>query len=143
MPETRPVRHMGCDVGSGRAAAHPPIRVWDADRILSARQERMSGRRRHDRYQPARPWDARLRVLQDVIVQVEPAGQLVAFGHLPGVVGEVVRLDLSGGGRSISLDVKVGESRPVIVDGGVRHRLSFDVIGPAADEPALAGASSV
>ena len=76
-------------------------------------------------------------------MQVEPAGQLVAFGQLPGVVGEVVRLDLSGGGRSISLDVKVGESRPVIVDGGVRHRLSFDVIGPAADERALAGASSV
>jgi hypothetical protein len=72
-----------------------------------------------------------MRVLQDVIVQLESAGQLVAFGHVPGVVGEMVRLDLSGGGRTMSLDVRVGESRPVIVDGGVRHRLSFDVIRQA------------
>ena len=91
----------------------------------------MSGRRRYERFQPAQPWDGRLRVLQDVIVQLEPAGRLVAFGHLPGVVGEVVRLDLSGGGHTISLDVRVGESRPVIVDGGVRHRLSLDVVGPS------------
>jgi hypothetical protein len=94
----------------------------------------VSGRRRYERFQPAQPWDGRLRVLQDVMVQLEPAGRLVAFGHLPGVVGEVVRLDLSGGGQTISLDVRVGESRPVIVDGGVRHRLSFDVVGPSVSE---------
>jgi len=83
-------------------------------------------------------------VLQDVIVQLEPVGRLVAFGHLPGVVGEVVRLDLSGGGHTISLEVRVGESRPVIVDGGVRHRLLFDVVGPSVSgEHAAVGAPGV
>ena len=99
----------------------------------------MSGRRRYERFQPTQPWDGHLRVLQDVIVQLDSAGQLVAFGHLPGVIGEVVRLDLSGGGRAISLDVRVDESRPVIVDGGVRHRLSFEVVGqPESGESAAA-----
>jgi hypothetical protein len=91
----------------------------------------MSGRRRYERFQPTQPWDGRLRVLQDVIVHRESAGQLVAFAHRPGVIGEIVRLDLSGGGRAMSLDVKVDESRPVIVDGGVRHRLLFEVVAAA------------
>jgi hypothetical protein len=94
----------------------------------------MSGRRRYERFQPAQPWDGRLRVLQDLIVQLEPAGQLVVFGHAPGLVGEVVRLDLSGGGRTISVDVRVEDSRPVIVEGGVRHRMSLELV--ASIDPA-------
>ena len=47
-------------------------------------------------------------------------------------------------GKVIALDVKVGESRPVIVDGGVRHRLSFDVVGPSvSEERAAVGAPGV
>ena len=77
-------------------------------------------------------------------MQLEPAGRLVAYGYLPGVVGEVVRLDLSGGGRTISLDVRVGDSRPVIVDGGVRHRLSFEVVASAeSNEASFVASSSV
>src|SRR5262245_47444686 len=98
---------MGCDASSGRAAANKRIRnpMTECGTYSERAQECMSGRRRYERFQPAQPWDGQLRVLQDVIVQLEPAGQLVGFGHLPGVVGEVVRLDLSGGGRSIRLDV--------------------------------------
>jgi hypothetical protein len=95
-------------------------------------KEPMSGRRRYERFQPAHAWDGHVRVLHDVIVQMEPGGQLVAFGHWPGVVGEVLRLDLSGGGRTLSLDVRIGESRPVIVEGAVRHRLSFDNVARVA-----------
>jgi hypothetical protein len=100
----------------------------------------MSGRRRYERFQPAQPWEGHFRVLQDVVVQLEGAGQLVALGHAPGVVGEIVRLDLSGGGRTVSLDVRIGESRPVMVDGCVRHRVSLEPVTSIADnEPVAVG----
>ena len=76
----------------------------------------MSGRRRYDRFQPGGPWEGRLRVLRDVVLQVEPGGSLLAVGHAPGVAGEALHLD-------------VVESRPVIIDGGVRHRMRLRVLG--------------
>ncbi len=88
----------------------------------------MSGRRRHERFQPARPWDGRVRVLRDVVVQLERDGGLVTFGSAPGVVGEVLKLDVAGGGQSVALDVEVTESKPVIVEGDVMHRVQLAVV---------------
>jgi len=45
-----------------------------------------------------------------------------------GVVGEVMRLDLSGGGDALALDVEVLGSRPVMLGGSVRHRVQLGVI---------------
>ena len=103
----------------------------------------MSGRRRHDRYAPARPWDGALRVLRDVIVQKDPAGGLVAIGLAPAVIGEQLTLDLAGGGQAVTCTVEVRESRPVILDGGVRHRVRLEVLRRemrAEDAPAMAAA---
>lgn len=88
----------------------------------------MSGRRKHDRYAPARPWDGALRVLRDVIVQKDAAGGLVAIGLSPGLIGEQLTLDLAGGGQAVTCAVQVRESRPVILDGSVRHRVRLDVL---------------
>lgn len=88
----------------------------------------MAGRRRDQRYAPASPWDGSLRVLRDVIVHEEPEGTLVAFGRSPGVVGEELTLDLAGGGRVVRLAVRVLDSRPVVLEGGVRHRMRLDVV---------------
>lgn len=88
----------------------------------------MSGRRRHERFAPAQPWDGALKVLRDVIVQEELDGGLVAFGQAPGVVGEQLTLDMAGGGYVVTLAVRVRESRPVILEGRVRHRVRLEVL---------------
>ena len=89
----------------------------------------MSGRRRYERFQPAQPWDGRLRVLRDVVLQVEPGGSLLAVGHAPGVAGEALHLDVTADDQRLELNVEVVESRPVIIDGGVRHRMRLRVLG--------------
>lgn len=88
----------------------------------------MSGRRRHERFAPAHPWDGAMKVLRDVIVQRDGEGGLVAIGQVPGVVGEHLVLDLAGGGHVVTCVVCVEESRPVILDGSVRHRMRLGVL---------------
>jgi hypothetical protein len=94
----------------------------------------MSGRRRHERFRPARPWDGQLTVLRDVHVQPEADGHLTALSLAPGVVGEELRLDIASGDRSAALAVRVVESRPVILSGGVRHQVRLQVLRSAAGE---------
>lgn len=88
----------------------------------------MSGRRRHERFAPAQPWDGALKVLRDVIVQEDRTGGLVAIGQAPGVIGEQMTLDLAGAGYVVTFKVRVQESRPVILDGNVRHRVRLEVL---------------
>ena len=42
-------------------------------------------------------------------------------------------LDLIGSGKTLALRVHVVESRPVIIDGSVRHRIRLRLVG--ADSP--------
>jgi hypothetical protein len=88
----------------------------------------MASRRRHQRYLPATPWEGAFRVLRDVLVQTEHGGGLVAISRAPAVMGEALTLNLAGAGRTVSLRVQVIESRPVIVAGGVRHRIRLDIL---------------
>ena len=87
----------------------------------------MSGRRSHLRFSVANPWGGVIRTLRDVVVQRTGPYECVAITHAPGVVGETLRLDLLGGGQVLELEVRVIESRPVIVDGTVRHRVRLAV----------------
>jgi hypothetical protein len=88
----------------------------------------MAGRRRHERFAPAQPWDGAMQVLKDVIVQRDGEAGLVAIGQAPGVVGEQLTLDLAGGGHVVTCRVRVEESRPVILDGSVRHRIRLGIL---------------
>lgn len=88
----------------------------------------MSGRRRHPRFAAAQAWDGAVRILRDVMVHAEADGRLLALGHAPGVAGETLRLELAGAGESVSLRVQVVGSRPVIVDGGVRHWIRLEIL---------------
>lgn len=94
----------------------------------------MAGRRSHLRFGVSQPWEGALRILRDAVVQRTEAGELLAVSHTPGVVGEVLSLDLLGGGATLEMKVLVLESRPVIVDGAVRHRLRLDVRAAPRDE---------
>ena len=105
-------------------ALHEPGRIV-RPRALS--EVAMSGRRQHERFQPGQPWDGTLRVMRDVIVQ-EAAGELVTIGHAPAAIGELLTLDLTGGGHVVTCRVRVQESRPVIMDGHVRHRIRLVVL---------------
>jgi hypothetical protein len=90
----------------------------------------MSGRRSHSRFVVANPWDGAVRVLRDVVVDRTDRNELLAVSHVPGIAGEEMTLDLIGGGVVLALQVKVIESRPVIVDGSVRHRVRLDILDP-------------
>ena len=87
----------------------------------------MSGRRRHERFQPAQPWDGTLRLMRDVIVQ-EDGTDLITIGHAPAAIGEELTLDLAGAGHLITCRVRVRESRPVILEGRVRYRMRLEVL---------------
>jgi len=91
----------------------------------------MSGRRRHPRFAAAQAWDGAVRILRDVMVHAEPDGRLLALGQAPGVAGETLGLELAGAGESVSLRVQVVGSRPVIVDGGVRHWVRLEILEAA------------
>lgn len=100
----------------------------------------MSGRRTHERFAPSQPWDGALKVLRDVIVREDAEGGLVVIAQAPGVIGERMTLDVAGGGQVVTFSVRVRESRPVILEGSVRHRVQLDVLGRSS-RPETGGAT--
>jgi hypothetical protein len=86
----------------------------------------MQGRRSHPRFTLATACQGSLRVLNDVIVQSsDDERQLLAISPEPAAASERLVLELAGAEGTATLDVEVTESRPVIVDGAVRHRLQL------------------
>jgi hypothetical protein len=81
----------------------------------------MSWRRRDSR------WDVFnsagvLRVWRDVLGHRTAAGEYLVLSNEPGVKGEQLTMYLAtSAGRPLS--VRVADSRPLIVDGSVRHQL--------------------
>lgn len=69
-----------------------------------------------------------MRVLRDVILHRNGPEELLAVSQTPGLVGEEMTLDVIGGGLSIGLRVKVADSRPLMVDGAVRHRIRLELL---------------
>ncbi|HJR59024.1 MAG TPA: hypothetical protein VJ813_06500 [Vicinamibacterales bacterium] len=89
-----------------------------------------------------------MRVLRDVIIQRTEGDELQAVSQVPGISGEEMTLDLMGAGTTLGLRVRVIDSRPVMVEGSVRHRLRLALVnaeddvdnGAAADAGAQAEA---
>jgi hypothetical protein len=69
-----------------------------------------------------------MRVLRDVILHRNGPEELLAVSQTPGLVGEEMTLDVVGGGSSVALKVKVVDSRPLVVDGAVRHRIRLELL---------------
>lgn len=93
----------------------------------------MSGRRSHPRFAVTTPWDGAMRVLRDVVVDRLDRDELLAVSHVPAVAGEEMSLDLVGAGTSLELRVRVLESRPIIIDGTVRHRIRLSLVQPGVE----------
>ena len=76
-----------------------------------------------------------MRVLKDVVIHRTDTDELLAVSRTAGITGEEMTLDVMGAGASLGLRVRVVESRPVIVDGAVCHRVRLALL---ADEESTA-----
>jgi hypothetical protein len=88
----------------------------------------MSGRRSHPRLVVIPAAEGHLRLLRDVVVQHIEGGEAIAISRDPGTIGEMLVLELPMDDKVARLHVRVIESRPLIVEGNVRHRLQLEVI---------------
>lgn len=77
-----------------------------------------------------------MRVLKDVVVHRTDTDEVLAVGRTAGIVGEQMTLDVMGAGATVGLRVRVLESRPVIVDGSVCHRMRLALLNAEAAAPA-------
>ncbi len=89
----------------------------------------MAGRRSHPRFAVASPWNGEMRVLRDVAIHRTQDGEFLAVSQAPAIAGERMTLHLMGGGASVGMRVQVLDSRPVVIDGGVRHRIRLSIDG--------------
>lgn len=101
----------------------------------------MAGRRSHPRFEVTTPWDGAMRILRDVVLDRGGPDELLALSQTPGVLGEEMTLDLIGGGSTLGLRVKVLESRPVVIDGAVRHRIRLSLLDGSRQTSASDGAT--
>lgn len=106
----------------------------------------MTGRRAHERFCLPQPAEGVLQVLRQVVTAHGTGGELTVFSQAPAAVGEVMGLEVAGGGRRVSLRVEVLESRPILLNGMVQHRVRVEVRerreAPEAAAPLREGADS-
>jgi hypothetical protein len=87
----------------------------------------MRRRRRDPRYLLASPWEGTLRIPGEVVIERrdDERDELWVISNAPAHREELLTLDVSG---PETLTVRVVESRPVLVDGGIRHRLRLSIV---------------
>jgi hypothetical protein len=71
-------------------------------------------------------------VLRDVVIHRIGPYELLAVSQAPGLAGEEMSLDLTGGGANLGLRVRVIDSAPMIFNGSVRHRIRLAVLNGAS-----------
>jgi hypothetical protein len=98
----------------------------------------MLGRRSYARVMIADGAEGVLRLARDIGVHERHDGDWVAISREAGVLGEIVFVDLFDEG--VTLTARVVESKPVLTDGAVRHRLWLRELDP--DDPARIAAAS-
>lgn len=76
-----------------------------------------------------------MRVLRDVIISRAEGDEVHAVSQVAAVVGEEMTLDVIGAGAAMKLKVRVIESRPLMVQGVVRHQVKLAMVGRTVDEP--------
>lgn len=81
----------------------------------------MFGRRSHQRFAISTCPQGTLRMLRDVLVERFVRDEILVISRFAAVVGDLATIELG----EFGLPVKIGESRPFVSDGTVRHRLSL------------------
>jgi hypothetical protein len=90
----------------------------------------VSDRRRDKRFRLTEPADGALADFPDVVVQEAGDGQWTGISRQPVAIGELFVLDVTQfdqveGEIRRRLPICVVESRPVVVDGDIWHRIQF------------------
>jgi len=86
------------------------------------------GRRSHARFNLHPSSEGVLRVLRDVIVQRIDNNEVIAIGREAAAVGELLTVEIAEADAAPGVSVRVVESRPIILDGAVRHQLRLQRI---------------
>ncbi len=84
----------------------------------------MAGRRQHARFEIANA-EGVLRLLTDVSVHRGTAREFFATGCDAGSPGDLVTIHIAG---ACDVRARVLDSRPVLVNGSVRHRLRLETL---------------
>ena len=84
-----------------------------------------------------------MRVLRDVVIHRTTGEELQAVSHVPAVAGEEMTLDLMGAGATLGLKVRVIDSRPMMVEGSVRHRIRLALLNGRVEEEESPAGSEV
>ena len=82
----------------------------------------MSGRRNHPRVTFLNSRGV-LRVSRDVVIEKAVGNEFVAVSSEPGVPGDVLTIAFSAEASRKTQTVRVSASRPVLVEGVVKHEL--------------------
>jgi len=90
----------------------------------------MPGRRRDQRFILSIPWEGALRVPADVVIEAYGEKEVSVVSTAPAHRDELLTLDAAAAGSesATTLNVRVKESVPVVVDGVVRHRLRLAIV---------------
>jgi hypothetical protein len=91
----------------------------------------MRGRRRDPRFALSVPWEGSLRIPGDVIVERWNGNEVWVVSASPAKKGEMLTLDLTGIDPPMTVNVRVVESAPVLVDGAVRHGMRLAIVDDA------------
>ena len=89
----------------------------------------MPGRRRDQRVTLSVPWEGALRVPADVVIERCSETEVSVVSSAPALRDEMLTLDASGAEPPVTMNVRVTESVPVLIDGVVRHRLRLAIVG--------------
>jgi hypothetical protein len=72
-----------------------------------------------------------MRVAREVMVEQHAPGEVVALSAAPAAVDEELALDVTSNAGTAGYRVKVVDSRPVMIDGALRHRLRLQMLDPS------------
>jgi hypothetical protein len=89
----------------------------------------MHGRRRDQRFALSVPWEGALRLPGDVTIERWSEDEIWVVSASPARRDEVLTLDVTGDGPPMTLNVRVIDSTPVLVDDVVRHGLRLAIVG--------------
>jgi hypothetical protein len=67
--------------------------------------------------------------MRDVLVQSAGRDEVIAISREPGVLGEAVTVEVPAELTASTVQARVVESEPLVVNGSVRHRLRLEAIG--------------
>jgi hypothetical protein len=90
----------------------------------------MSGRRSHARLALSPAAEGVVRILRDVAIQHAGHGEFTVISREPGVLDERMDIEFADQPSPMAFQVEVADSRPLVMDGAVRHQLRLRVIEP-------------